>query len=172
MAIFRDDLLAGVAVALSGASATLHDALVSLGASVVKKGALGDGTDERVDALVHDAGAAFGGGGSAALAAALEDTWHAVSSVAVASLIPGGRGGKVVLIAPDESAGWFAGAVRDGLENLARTLSVEWARYGITVTAIAPAGGAGPSDVALLCAYVLSPAGDYFSGCRFDVVAR
>jgi NAD(P)-dependent dehydrogenase (short-subunit alcohol dehydrogenase family) len=165
MVIFRDDLLAGVAVALSGASEVLGEALVSLGASVVEAGEAGD-------ALVHDTGAAFGSGGSAALAGALEDTWHAVSSFAVASLIPGGRGGKVVLIAPGGSAGEFAGAVRDGLENLARTLSVEWARYGITVTAIAPAGGAGASDVALLCAYVLSPAGGYFSGCRFDLVAR
>jgi NAD(P)-dependent dehydrogenase (short-subunit alcohol dehydrogenase family) len=170
MAILHKDLLAGVTVALSGASDVLGGALVALGASVVEVGSSDAGVTD-VDAIVHDAGAGFGGGGQA-LMAAMEQTWVAVASVVNAALIPGGRGGKVVLIAPAADAGEFAGAARDGLENLARTLSVEWARYGITATAIAPAAGAGRDDVALLCAYVLSPAGDYFSGCRFDVAAR
>jgi hypothetical protein len=167
MAILREDLLAGVTVALSGASDVVRRELAALGASVV------DSPDARSDvaAIVHDAGTDFQGGGLA-LMAALEQTWVAVSAVVNAALLPGGRGGKVVLIAPGSDAGEFAGAARHGLENLARTLSVEWARYGITATAIAPAAGASPEDIALLCAYVLSPAGDYFSGCRFDVAAR
>jgi NAD(P)-dependent dehydrogenase (short-subunit alcohol dehydrogenase family) len=167
MSILREDLLAGVTVALSAASDLVGAELVALGATVVD---CDTGVPE-VDAIVHDAGAGFGGGGQA-LMAALEETWIAVAAVANAALIPSGRGGKVVLIGPSDSSGDFAGAARDSLENLARTLSVEWARYGITATAIAPAAGARVEDVALLVAYLLSRAGNYFSGCRLDLAAR
>ncbi|MBV8956986.1 MAG: hypothetical protein JO179_22805 [Solirubrobacterales bacterium] len=76
-----------------------------------------------------------------------------------------------MLIAPRAGAGDHADAARDGLENLARTLSVEWARFGITTTAIVPAAAAREQDVALLVAFLLSPAGDYFSGCRLEIGA-
>ncbi|MBV9807120.1 MAG: hypothetical protein JO286_08060, partial [Solirubrobacterales bacterium] len=56
--------------------------------------------------------------------------------------IPGGAG-KVLLIAPRSRAGSFAAAARAALENLARTLSVEWARYGATAVAVAPGVRAG-----------------------------
>jgi NAD(P)-dependent dehydrogenase (short-subunit alcohol dehydrogenase family) len=76
-----------------------------------------------------------------------------------------------VLIAPAAGAGRYADATRAGLENLARTLSIEWARYGITVTAIAPGVATRDEDIALLVAFLLSPAGDYYSGCRFELGA-
>lgn len=75
--------------------------------------------------------------------------------------IAGRRSGRVVLVAPPHDAP--AGAA---LENLARTLSVEWARYGITPTAILPAAGA-EQAVAFLVAFLASPAGAYYSGCAF-----
>jgi NAD(P)-dependent dehydrogenase (short-subunit alcohol dehydrogenase family) len=159
MAILREDLLAGRAVVLSRARGAVREQLIALGAAVVESGG---------DAVVHDAGAAITGGDG--LMNALEAAWTAVSQAANSSLIPSGQGGKVVLIAPAEGAGdEFVAAARAALENLARTLSIEWARYGVTAVAIAPAEGARDEDVALLTAYLLSSAGDYFSGCRFEI---
>jgi NAD(P)-dependent dehydrogenase (short-subunit alcohol dehydrogenase family) len=120
---------------------------------------------------VHDAGGAFGAGGEGGLAAALQGAWNAVASAAARSMIPAGSSGKVVLIAPRSGAGRYADPARAGLENLARTLSIEWARYGITVTAIAPGRTTREEDVALLVAFLLSGAGDYYSGCRFELDA-
>ena len=52
-------------------------------------------------------------------------------------MIDAEAGGKLLLIAPPPSdAG--AEAARAGIENLARTLSVEWARYGIRTAALLP----------------------------------
>jgi NAD(P)-dependent dehydrogenase (short-subunit alcohol dehydrogenase family) len=76
-----------------------------------------------------------------------------------------------VLISPAADAGPHAEAARAGLENLARTLSVEWARYGITVTAMAPGASTTEAELTDLVCFVLSRAGDYFSGCRFDLGA-
>jgi hypothetical protein len=36
-------------------------------------------------------------------------------------------------------------------------------------TTIAPAAAASEQDLAGFLAFLLSPAGDYFSGCRFDL---
>jgi NAD(P)-dependent dehydrogenase (short-subunit alcohol dehydrogenase family) len=169
--LLREDLLAGRTVAVGpGVSSVVTGLLSELGASVCGlDGAAGGGA---VGAIVHDAGPAFAeGGGAEALAAALEQTWDAVAAVAAGSLIPEGAGGKVVLIAPRAGAGRHAEAARAGLENLARTLSIEWARYGITATAIAPGATTREEDVASLVAYLLSGAGDYFSGCRFELGA-
>jgi NAD(P)-dependent dehydrogenase (short-subunit alcohol dehydrogenase family) len=90
--------------------------------------------------------------------------WVAVREVAVGALIPGSEGGKIVLVAPAS-----ASAAQAGLENLARTLSVEWARYGVTVVAVVPGARARPADLAEFACYLVSPAGDYFSGTRFDL---
>jgi NAD(P)-dependent dehydrogenase (short-subunit alcohol dehydrogenase family) len=90
--------------------------------------------------------------------------------VATGTLIPGGAG-KVVLIAPAPAAGSFAAAARAALENLARTLSVEWARYGVTTAAIAPGAGTTEEDLAELVCFLVSRAGEYFSGCAFELAA-
>jgi NAD(P)-dependent dehydrogenase (short-subunit alcohol dehydrogenase family) len=78
---------------------------------------------------------------------------------------------RIVYIAPAPDAGEHAEAARAGLENMARTLSIEWARHGITLVAIVPrashASAAG--EVAALVAYLASPAGAYFSGCLLDL---
>jgi hypothetical protein len=97
---------------------------------------------------------------------ALEPGWALLRAVAAETLIPSEQGGKLLLLAPRPGAGTHAEAVRAAVENLARTLSVEWARHAVTVTAIAPGDGTGEHEVADLVAYLLSPAGDYFSGGR------
>jgi NAD(P)-dependent dehydrogenase (short-subunit alcohol dehydrogenase family) len=76
---------------------------------------------------------------------------------------------RVIYLAPAPNAGEHAGAARAGLENLARTLSTEWARHGIAVVTIAPGDTTSAGEVAVLCAYLASPAGAYFSGCLLDL---
>jgi hypothetical protein len=167
MAILRENLLEGTTVA-TNLSEGVREPLSELGAEVrdldIDAAAL-------VNALVHDAGRDFGAGGSPALLSALEQTWESVATVGNA-LIESGAVGKIVLIAPAEDAGECAPAARAALENLARTLSVEWARYGLTTTSLAPSGDTSDRDLAMLIGFVLSPAGDYFSGNRFDLRGR
>jgi NAD(P)-dependent dehydrogenase (short-subunit alcohol dehydrogenase family) len=143
--------------------------LVVDGASVFARvGGLGSGKDR----------AASGRSPAArqALRACLDASWNVTSAVANHAFLSNGCGGRIVYIAPPADAGEHADAARAGLENLARTLSIEWARHGITAVAIAPAA-AGPTrsaaevarEVAALTAYLASPAGAYFSGCLLDL---
>ena len=67
-----------------------------------------------------------------------------------------------------------AGAARTpappaGLENLARTLSIEWARHAITAVALAPGAGTSAPELAAARRLPASPAGAYFSGCLLDL---
>ncbi len=114
---------------------------------------------------------AAGAQARAALAACLQSTWTATRAVAQGALLPGGRGGRVLYVMPPAPGGELAGAARAGLENLARTLSIEWARHAITVVAIAPGATTEAGEVAALVAYLASPAGAYFSGCLLDMCA-
>ncbi len=74
-----------------------------------------------------------------------------------------------MFVCPPSAAGEHAGAARAGLENLARTLSIEWARYSITAVAVAPGAATAADEVGALVAYLASPAGAYFSGCLLDM---
>jgi NAD(P)-dependent dehydrogenase (short-subunit alcohol dehydrogenase family) len=139
----------------------IRDALSGLGARL---------DVEPAQALIYDAGPAFAGGGQDRLRECLEQAWIAVHDVATGALIPAGAG-KVVLIAPTPDAGSFATAARAGLENLARTLSVEWARYGISTVAVGPGAVTTEDEVAELVSYLVSPAGEYFTGCMFELGA-
>ena len=124
-----------------------------------------------VDAAGRFAAAAAGAGtGLDPLRAAGDAAWIAIHTVATRALIPSG-GGKIVLIAPSPSAGPHAAATRAAVENLARTLSIEWARFQIRPTAILPGDHTAPAEVASLVAFLASPAGDYFSGCAFTLGA-
>jgi hypothetical protein len=97
----------------------------------------------------------------------LDGAWLALRPEARA-MIDAEAGGKLLLIAPPPSdAG--AEAARAGIENLARTLSVEWSRYGIRTAALLPGAATEPEEVAELAAFLASRAGDYYSGCRFDL---
>jgi NAD(P)-dependent dehydrogenase (short-subunit alcohol dehydrogenase family) len=111
-----------------------------------------------------------------ALRACLDASWNVTNTVANRAFLGEDHGGRIVYIAPPADAGEHADAARAGLENLARTLSIEWARHAITAVAIAP-GSVGPErsavdiarEVAALTAYLASRAGAYFSGCLFDL---
>jgi NAD(P)-dependent dehydrogenase (short-subunit alcohol dehydrogenase family) len=122
--------------------------------------------------LVVDAGGLFARSTQDALIATLEASWRVTRAVANVAFIPGEAGGRIVYVAPPTQASGgepHADATRAGLENLARTLSIEWARFGISPVAIAPGPSTGAEQIAGVVAYLASPAGDYFSGCELDL---
>jgi NAD(P)-dependent dehydrogenase (short-subunit alcohol dehydrogenase family) len=188
-ALLRPGLLAGRTIALGGGSAA-GSPLAALGATTAALPATLDEDDAaahvrgaltahgRVDALVHDLRPAFAGGGADALRATLELAWVTIRAVANEAFIPGARGGRAILLAPspgpgpggeaDADAG-TAEAARAAAENLARTLSIEWARHQITTVAVAPGARTTDDELAALTAYLASPAGDYFSGTRLSL---
>ena len=126
-----------------------------------------------LDTLVIDAAGRFAAApqeGLAPLRAAADDAWVAARAAGTAMMIDGAGGRQD---RPARSAARrrtrTPRPTRAALENMARTLSIEWARYDIRVAAIHPGASTPPAEVAALVAYLASPAGDYFSGCRFDV---
>jgi citronellol/citronellal dehydrogenase len=120
-------------------------------------------------------------------------TWLMTHAAATKAFIPQG-GGKVVSVTLSPHNGMpgmvHSGAARAAVENMMRTLSVEWARFGIRLVAVAagqfdtetmrtkyprevveavpatvPLGRLGTEEeMAWLIAYLASPAGDFFSG--------
>ncbi|HYM54616.1 MAG TPA: SDR family oxidoreductase [Solirubrobacteraceae bacterium] len=108
-------------------------------------------------------------GARAALRTCLDVSWNVTRAVVNRAFLERGGGGRIVYLAPASDAGEHAEAARAGLENLARTLSIEWARHGITVVTIASMVATPAGDVAALTAYLASPAGAYFSGCLLDL---
>jgi NAD(P)-dependent dehydrogenase (short-subunit alcohol dehydrogenase family) len=124
----------------------------------------------------------------------VEGTWLMSHAVATRAMIPGGRGGKIVNVTLSPHHGLpgmaHSSAARAAVENLTRVLSIEWARFGIRLTAVAPGpmatetmrtkypqavvdsaawtvplGRLGTEEeFAWLVAYLASPAGDYLSG--------
>jgi hypothetical protein len=175
-ALYRSGLLDGQAVAfvsageLGGAAA---DACGELGASVTSVDAVAHGASlpDPLHTLVVDAASLFAeeaGDGLEPLRAAADGAWSAVRTAGVERMIPAG-GGKIVVLAPGPSRGPHAEAARSALENLARTLSIEWARHQVCITTIHPGGATAPDEVASLVAYLASPGGDYFSGCLISM---
>ncbi len=172
MQLFRPDLLRGRVVALAGAvSPGVSESLSAVGAQVERfDDGLGDEDgSEWARAHVPLHALVYGAPGSDRLDDTLARAWTVIRAVATGALIPRGEGGKIVLVAPAPQAASHSSAVRAGLENLARTLSVEWARYRITVTAISLGPPAGDPQLAILIPFLASHAGDYFSGCRFEL---
>jgi NAD(P)-dependent dehydrogenase (short-subunit alcohol dehydrogenase family) len=177
--VLRPGLLSGRTVALAGGIAPdVRASLASLGAAL-REFPPSELDDEQADdwvrsvvpvqALVASVGA-LEASEARRLDSAVDRTWTAVRAVTAGALIPGG-GGKVVLLGPRPHVGAHASALRAGIENLARTLSVEWARHAVTVTAIMPGESTDDEQLATVVAYLLSPAGDYFSGCRLELGA-
>jgi NAD(P)-dependent dehydrogenase (short-subunit alcohol dehydrogenase family) len=124
-----------------------------------------------IDMLVVDGAALFARGG---LGACLDGAWNATRAAVNGAILPAARGGRIVYLAPAPGADRSeivqqADAARAGLENLARTLSIEWARFGITIVTIALGDATAPGEAAALTAYLASPAGAYFSGCQLDL---
>jgi citronellol/citronellal dehydrogenase len=179
--LLRPGLLDGRVVAFAGPArptaalcAELGAATPPLEADLLDEDAVGAGVAALgpVETLVCDAAAPFAaaGGGLGGLRTAIDGAWNVTRAVVNAAMRPAG-GGKVVLLAPRPGDGAHAGALRAALENTARTLSIEWARYAIRPTAVLPGDATPDDDVARLIAFVASPAGDYFSGCAFTMGA-
>lgn len=176
--LLRPGLLAECTIVLGGGN-ELGPPLAALGATTAAlpatldedeaaehvRGALA--AHAHVDVLLHDLRPAFGAGGHDGLRAALDTAWVTVRAVATVAFVAAERGGKIALVAPPPDAGDPAAAgVRTGAENLARTLSIEWARHAITTVAITPGSATTDGELSALAAYLASPAGDYWSGCR------
>jgi citronellol/citronellal dehydrogenase len=164
-----------------------------------------DGVIERhgqIDLLVNNAGGQFltpaeditPKGFRTVIRLNVEGTWLMTHAVATRAMIPDSRGGKVVNVTLSPHHGLpgmaHSSAARAAVENLTRVLSIEWARFGIRLTALAAGhfatdtlrtkypkavveGVAGTvplqrmgteEEFAWLVAYLASPAGDYFSG--------
>ena len=124
----------------------------------------------------------------------VEGTWLMSHAVATKAMIPSGDGGKIVNVTLSPHHGLpgmaHSSAARAAVENLTRVLSIEWARFGITLTALAaghfatetlrtkypkavvegvagtvPLGRLGTEEeFAWLVAFVASSGGDYMSG--------
>ena len=120
-------------------------------------------------------------------------TWLMTHAAATKAFIPQGEG-KVLSVTLSPHNGMpgmvHSGAARAAVENMMRTLSIEWARFGIRLCALAagqfdtetlrtkypkevvesvprtvPLGRLGTEEEwAWLVAYLASPAGDFFSG--------
>ena len=159
----------------------------------------------RVDTLVNNAGGQYMApaeditpkGFRTVVSLNLEGTWLMTHAVATRAMIPAG-GGKIVNVTLSPHNGLpglaHSSAARAAVENLTRVLSIEWARFGIRLTAVAaghfatealkkyprpvyegvaqtvPLGRLGqPEEHAWLVAFLASPAGDYYSGTVITV---
>jgi citronellol/citronellal dehydrogenase len=103
----------------------------------------------RLDVLVNNAGGQFPSaaenispkGFEAVVRNNLLGTWNVTHAVANRAFIPGG-GGCIVNVSAQVARGFpgmaHTGAARAGVENLTKTLAVEWCRHGIRVNAVAP----------------------------------
>jgi NAD(P)-dependent dehydrogenase (short-subunit alcohol dehydrogenase family) len=103
----------------------------------------------KVDILVNNAGGQFPSpaealsprGWEAVIRNNLNGTFFVTREVATRAMIPHKRG-RIVNVTAMVERGFpgmaHTGAARAGVENLTRTLAVEWATYGIGVNAVAP----------------------------------
>lgn len=107
-----------------------------------------------------------------ALVSCLDQAWSVTRALAARAFIATESHGRIVYVAPASGPSAAEGpreVARAAFENLSRTLSIEWARYGINPLTIAPGESTSPQEVASLVAYLASPAGAYFSGCLLDL---
>lgn len=103
----------------------------------------------RVDVLVNNAGGQFPSpaesispkGWEAVVRNNLNGTFYMTREVATAAMIPQKKG-RIVNVTAMVVRGFpgmaHTGAARAGVENLTRTLAVEWSSHGIRVNAVAP----------------------------------
>ena len=160
----------------------------------------------RIDVLVNNAGGQFLSPAEAitpkgfrtVIDLNVQGTWQMTHAAATKAFIPQ-QGGKDISITVAAHRGFpgrgHPGGAGPAVENMMRTLSVEWARFGIRLVAVAigqfdtetlrskypkaivdnvagtvPLGRLGTEDeMAWLAAYLASPAGDFFSGCVITV---
>jgi citronellol/citronellal dehydrogenase len=160
----------------------------------------------RLDVLVNNAGGQFLAPAEAISAKGfrtvtelnVQGTWNMTYAAATKAFIPQ-QEGKVISITLSPHNGMpgmvHSGAARAAVENMMRTLSIEWSRFGIRLVAVAPGqietetfktkyprelvdstastiplGRLGqPEEVAWLITYLASPAGDFISGTTITI---
>ena len=151
--VLRPGVLEGVRAHIHAGGEAVAARFEALGATL---------SADEPDVLVVDGAALFETAtGVEAVQAALDGAWDAIQPAAQRPML-------ILLLAPPPGDA-HAEAARAGLENLARTLSIEWARLGIRPVAIHPGTETPAGEVAELAAFLASPAGAYYSGCRFDL---
>ena len=103
----------------------------------------------RIDILINNAGGQFPApatgisprGFEAVVKNNLSGTFFMSRQVALAAMIPAGRG-RIVNVIANIYRGFpmmiHTGAARAGVENMTMTLAVEWAQHGILVNSVAP----------------------------------
>jgi len=103
----------------------------------------------KIDVLVNNAGGQFPSpaelmtpkGWEAVIRNNLNGTFFMTREVAVRAMIPAKRG-RMVMITATVGRGFpgmsHTGAARAGVENLVRSLAIEWAQHGIRVNAVVP----------------------------------
>ncbi len=160
----------------------------------------------RLDVLVNNAGGQFMGPAEAitpkgfrtVVELNVQGTWLMTHAAATKAFIPQG-GGKVLSVTLSPHNGMpgmvHSGAARAAVENMMRTLAIEWSRFNIKLCSLAagqfgtetlrtkypkvvtdnversiPLGRLGePEEMAWLVAYLASPAGDFFSGTTITI---
>jgi citronellol/citronellal dehydrogenase len=161
---------------------------------------------DRLDLLVNNAGGQFLSPAEAitpkgfrtVIELNVQGTWLMTHAAATKAFIPQ-REGKVVSVTLSPHQGMpgmvHSGAARAAVENMMRTLSIEWARFNVKLCAVAagqfdtevlrtkyppqvaegvhrtvPLQRLGASEeMAWLIAYLASPAGDFLSGCVITI---
>ncbi len=204
----RPEPLEEVATAVSEAGGTAEAESMDIrDAEAVES--LFDGIMERhgrVDVLVNNAGGQFMSPAEAispkgfrtVIELNVQGTWQMTHAAATKAFIPQ-CSGKVISITLSPHHGMpgmvHSGAARAAVENMMRTLSIEWARFDIKLCALAagqfdtevlrtkypkqvsenvhrtvPLQRLGtPEEMAWLVAYLASPAGDFLSGCVITI---
>jgi citronellol/citronellal dehydrogenase len=160
----------------------------------------------RLDLLVNNAGGQFMSPAEAitpkgfrtVIELNVQGTWLMTHAAATKAFIPQ-REGKVVSVTLSPHHGMpgmvHSGAARAAVENMMRTLSIEWSRFNVKLCAVAPGQFdtetlrtkypapvvenvhrtvplqrlGTEQEMAWLVAYLASPAGDFFSGCVITI---
>jgi citronellol/citronellal dehydrogenase len=160
----------------------------------------------RLDVLVNNAGGQFMGPAEAitpkgfhtVIELNVQGTWLMTHAAATKAFIPQ-RQGKVLSVTLSPHNGMpgmvHSGAARAAVENMMRTLAIEWSRFNVKLCSLAagqfgtetlrtkypkvvvdnvarsvPLGRMGePEEMAWLVAYLASPAGDFFSGTTITI---
>ena len=154
--VLRPGVLEGVRVRVVGAG-PLGDAVAA------RLSALGASHDQPADALIVDAAAMFA-------SAAGVDAVRARARRSVGGDPAGGEPGRSSSCCSRRRPATPTPRPRaPGSRTSRGRLSIEWARLGIRPVAIHPGTATPAGDVAELAAFLASPAGAYYSGCRFDL---
>lgn len=160
----------------------------------------------RIDVLVNNAGGQFPSpaeamsprGWDAVIRNNLNGTFYMTHAVATKAMLPRGSG-RVVNVIANIARGFpgmsHTGAARAGVENLTRSLAVEWASRGVRVNAVAPGSNirssgtaqygeeflelarratplkrfGTPEEVARLIVFLASDANDYITGSTYYI---